>query len=277
MLVQGKKRKKKKRLSDTGRQFSVPRKNSMKPCSSAQTSPPLSLMRPTMHKDTIKMTMWNIMLCCKNALSQNNMHKKNGIDVMCLQKLMHRDLSYLKLGGHQAFNVPRVPARPALTRGLITLCQKITTNQSCQPPPLSDTAVIPLPVITDISDKRGNTNLRTVNAYDKDGALNLQHMEAYANNHITILAGNLNAVHSTLRRNKTKRDNHNEQKLSRWLTNARLNITNTDNRFHAHIKGNKLDYIIIINDINLTSDHYVVTVLIQAPPLGRMNYKYERG
>ncbi|MPC60816.1 hypothetical protein E2C01_054873 [Portunus trituberculatus] len=124
--------------------------------------------------------------------------------------------------------------------GLITYVKKTLAARAAPSPFIGnrcDTLAI------DITDQRGNPKLRVINTYAKSDTLDLQYLEAYAGTSPHCPHG--------------------------------VNVTNTDCNFATHVRGNKLDYTILLNDPHLsyntqtvdelTSDHFAVTTYLRLP------------
>ena len=228
--------------------------------------------------NTIKITTWNVNGISRKRIAIEQYIQANTIDVMCIQESKHGDSASLKISGYQAFDIPGVviqrdnDAGTLPTRGLVTYVRKALAARIAPSPFIGhgcDTLAV------DITDKRGEVLLRIINAYAKSDALDLQRLETYVGNHLTILTGDLNAIHDSLGKNKTRKANCNGRTLHHWLADTSITVTNTDSSFPTHIKGNKLDYTIILNDLQLahntgpvdelTSDHFAITTHIQLP------------
>ena len=190
-----------------------------------------------------KLTTWNVNGTSKKRIAIEQYIRDKNIDVICLQETKHGDLAPLQISGYQAFDVPGTiiqcdnATSTQASRGLIAYVRKVLAARVA-PSPFIGNGCDTLAV--DITDQRGKTKLRVINTYAKSDALDLQYLETYAGTLLTILMGDLNAIHSALGKNKTKKPNRNGRTLHHWLVDTSVNVTNTDCNLATHIKGNKL-------------------------------------
>ena len=182
----------------------------------------------------LKLLTWNINSIAKRHIAVVQYALANNVDVICLQETKHTTTSHLGISGYQLFEEPS-ERQPIPHRGLITYVKK-SLRATLRPPPTIGEGCSALAV--SLSDANGEHIATVVNAYAQAASLNLEEVEQYCNSGFTILAGDLNAIHCTLGRNKTRISNTNGITLYRWLLNSTVNVVNTENPAPTHRKGN---------------------------------------
>ena len=217
--------------------------------------------------NNIKCLSWNVngLMNRKDILSEYL--SRNDIDIALIQEIKCDPQNNIDISGYNKHVLPSKSAQENKywARGLVTYVKQSIPSKPSQPLNLGDGVEA---ILINCFDANGKIALKVQNTYVPQKGLKFHSEELSLVTEPLIIAGDLNASI----KGKT---NKNGRELLSYFNSIDNVLTDADPKCPTHIKGNRLDYILISNmpyadhsnglASSLLSDHKAVVIDINIP------------